>query len=456
MLSLNDDCLFEIFEYLNVVDLCTVADVCDRLKQSAQVYFSRFIKNLDLRQNMFHRPDFPGWKFLIMPDILRNFGAGIEKFADRSARKYQKETLALLSSQYDEVLTHLTLSEYDMTDEVAWIIRPLLQRLQTLSINFSFGFSKLLLESLADWAPELRELEFGYVSDSFHVYEAQYDGLHRSFSKLEKISFLYNHFVRTEDIYEILMRNPQLKQVEIFRCKHVNHCILPVIAEHAPQIEHLMFVEDDSSPINSACFGQFLNLNSLSLSCTNNILSVLREIGLTNMPLRHLRLYDLNLYNDRMADRFADEISKLTKLEKLDLLLARELNAVHILKICRNLTEIAEIYLEADFSMNAADLLNLIRNAKKLKMLALFNVNHSSDDGILIDDSVYQQMVDAVQKRNSQTPLQMRLDSDTYTSQVTPALATLHKKLLTIECMNATSYQKCNNKDFVFHYRGAH
>lgn len=44
--ELNDDCLNEIFRHLNVLDLCTVPQVCDRLKQLSESYFSmRHSKN---------------------------------------------------------------------------------------------------------------------------------------------------------------------------------------------------------------------------------------------------------------------------------------------------------------------------------------------------------------------------------------------------------------------------
>lgn len=39
LLDLNDDCLFEVFHHLDLVDLASVGDVCSRLKATTQYYF---------------------------------------------------------------------------------------------------------------------------------------------------------------------------------------------------------------------------------------------------------------------------------------------------------------------------------------------------------------------------------------------------------------------------------
>lgn len=40
ILTLNDDCFLEIFQYLDLIDLCAVADTCRRFRQNAKACFA--------------------------------------------------------------------------------------------------------------------------------------------------------------------------------------------------------------------------------------------------------------------------------------------------------------------------------------------------------------------------------------------------------------------------------
>lgn len=70
LLDLNDDCLYEILDYLNVTDLCSVAQVCVRWKQLAESNFSRKYSEVNFSA-LFHRRI----AYKKAKDILLNFGS---------------------------------------------------------------------------------------------------------------------------------------------------------------------------------------------------------------------------------------------------------------------------------------------------------------------------------------------------------------------------------------------
>lgn len=108
------------------------------------------------------------------------------------------------------------LVEFDITDEIASLIIPLLERVRVLQI-VDCEHSESILTNLSAWAPGLRELRFAgsldWQIEGDRV--ALFESLRQSFPKLESFSFQANVDVENGDIEGFLKQNPQLKQIKL-------------------------------------------------------------------------------------------------------------------------------------------------------------------------------------------------------------------------------------------------
>lgn len=79
--ALNDDCLFEIFKYLGVLDLSSIAETSSRFKQTVKAYFAYSKKkNLDFRHEVVSRGDTHMAVVTKTARVLRNFGEFIVEY----------------------------------------------------------------------------------------------------------------------------------------------------------------------------------------------------------------------------------------------------------------------------------------------------------------------------------------------------------------------------------------
>lgn len=118
ILSLNDDCLLHVFQYLDLPSLSAVADVCSRFRENAQSQFSyskwknsysivycSCVGELEIQYRLGR-----------IASLLRNFGHLIEAidlevqhYHCRTPRKYHKTFAQLLRRYCSETLDKLTL-----------------------------------------------------------------------------------------------------------------------------------------------------------------------------------------------------------------------------------------------------------------------------------------------------------------------------------------------------------
>lgn len=158
--QLNDDCLIELFKYLNHLELSAIADTCTRFRDLAIDYFPRArlevvdfgmyfgwgVKNNERNRN----------KFLIRR-MAKHFSQFIVKVYYRSHIAGLVVPLAQCTN-----LIELHLHNTIVSDETATMMRPLLGRLQTLAIRFA-DTSALLWRMLPLWAVELRYLQLVFL-----------------------------------------------------------------------------------------------------------------------------------------------------------------------------------------------------------------------------------------------------------------------------------------------------
>lgn len=457
ILDLNDDCLYDVFKYLHLFELANVADVCSCFRRTAESFFAQStFKTIDLWDNIYWC-DSINQQILQTYKVLRNFGDLIIKIRKVSAyaknsddnlrSPYQLKTLEHLSRYCSGTLVELDLVDFVITDEITLIMRPLLENLKKLTFH-DCQFSKLFLEMLPLWSSELRELKF----DCIHPLEDEeqilrFAGLHQPFRELVKISFEYIDDLKNNTIEEMLKCNSQLKEIEILFCRNLDYHIFQSIGEHVPEIENMCIrlkrnARNARSPI-AKYFGRLGDLHSLEIdyrlaSSTHIIVSAICEIAATNIPLKQLRLRHLKL--NRNANLFVDGISKLNKLERLQLACILGMDAYRISAICKNLSKLYELILEIDFIPTVENILEFAQNGEALNLLSISPFESATGKTkICIDVSIFMKLVKIVAKRCKRTHLEIELDDRFYVTNIPDHLAAAHKDSLTLSIENIGS-----------------
>lgn len=405
ILDLNDNCLLEVFGFLDSRELIAAADVCTRFRENAAHFSRTKTETLHLTEHSAHS--------VYVYSRLRMFGAFVKSVsidmdgvAEKPRTKYGKRFIEVSSRYCTKMHIELMIYNLDLNDEIAFLMQPLLARVRKLFLcNCKFG--KSFRQNLPLWSPELLELEFGpdWISEN--------DGekaIDRKFPKLESISAFWGHDnVKNIDFKVFMMQNPQLKRVHMKHCKVLNESIFQSIATYVPQIEEIAFNTGDSIDINSIKYiGQLRNLKSFSFEVTcrddHMLQSILQELASAKNSLESLEIGYFTFGLCGNENKLIELISKFQNLKKLQLRCSRDLKAVHLIKICKHLKNLSEICVYAKYSeMTLDDFLELVRNAEKLQEFV-----HPNAIGIqLTDDNTIKKLNEIVSQRSEKTKLNL-------------------------------------------------
>lgn len=415
MTDLNDYCLQEVFKYLELTDLCAVADVCYRFRQNAKCHFaSPKFKNdvfvvwihstgsgISLEEHG-HKPDslrimhlenIPVGEILLrISRFLRNFGMLI-RFAKIHENKCQwvQKIFHLISLYCSGTLIGLEIWHSDITGEIERAMRPLLLHLKRLTLS-DCVYSELFGKMLSLWAPVLRELHFSSLFD-FKNRWSSYNGtseemrvdtiLRQYYPKLEAISIQGIANMRSDDMDDFMKLNRQLKRIGLVNCPNVDGSIFRSIATHVPDIEGIQINRVSTiNDTNLKYCGTLNNLNTLKLCFSNYIHynhyppddsfipSILYEITAGNIPLQQLHMLGLRQLRYERFDQLFATISKVKTLQTLWIIYFPGLKTSHILDVCKNLKQLKELKLdENEIKLSSGDLLKLVKNAEQLQSL---------------------------------------------------------------------------------------
>lgn len=451
VLCLNDDCLLEVFKWLDLPELCAVADTCSRFRQYAEAYFGHSKKkNLLLPDDILGDADSINQALLKTSRALRHFGKYIVNFSEKmnnrmcglynrannkSRLMYRRKIIELLNQYCSGHLIELKFAVFDFNNEAAHMMNPLLGSIHQLAFRYC-GISELLLTMLPSWCPELRGLQLQLIKDKLPF------GSLRPMRKLEEISLIDVIKLNDDHIKLMLERNPQLRKVELLRCDRLTNITFAQLASEVETMNLSIFGRCHALD-SSRYFGRLNNLKSLTLKFNSTIENAhfmalaIQEIGNANIPLRYLRLFCANM--SLHAGMLVDGIIKLKKLETLKLTSIVDLNASHVEKICKHCTELSVLELSLMYIADPDLILNMIRIAKKLKSLT-FVAFVKTFAKTCIEVDTYKEMIKIVENRCNNTHLEIKLDNRVYSSNVPQDLVRAHKQTLSFQLMSFTAW----------------
>lgn len=465
ILILNDDCLQHTFQYLKLDDLCAVADVCSRFRENAQMHFSH--SNLkDLYKIRYctcesnYDGESPDVVALRAARVLRNFGTFIKAielvphFYDEVPRQYHVRFAQLLNRYCPGTLEYLMLRSFLINNEVALLLKPVLASLLRFSLE-ACCVARPFVRILPKWAPKLqvikifalREFLRFTTSDEGRTMQLAF-GIQPDIWKLEHMCLERISNDVFEGLLEGLLRvSPQLKRIELKSCEEACYRICQSIVAYAPQIENL---QDEGSKYEGSgvnCMGQLRNLKSLTMGARHSrshgsrnkyIGSVLRDIAAADIPLQYLHLNEIDFSTE--SDKIVAEISKMKKLRTLQISDAVNLKPAQFLAICKNLTELTEIYIlkplnKGKCEFTSQNLLTLIEYAPKLQVLSFDGVLLVGRFDKVINTNTFTMLVKILRSRAVKAHLKIILNRYTTKKLAPDGLLNTHNDLLTIEGM---------------------
>lgn len=456
ILALNDDCLFEMFKYLGVLDLSSISDTCTRFKQTAKAYFAYSKKKkLDLvNDEIFSRGDTIQHLTSKTSRVLRNFGEFIVGFFERgmvgrcacknlssSDHFYRRTVIELLVLYSGQSLRELELTGFFMADANAHAMEPLIERLHTFSIDHSKV--ETTFWNRDSWFSQLQELRLNCNFKSCEF-------LHRPFPKLVKI-VLHSLDLHGSDMVKMLKHNPQLKEIDIRQFGEMISFddLLPSIAAHVPEIEslHIRLANGMIRTDIHKYFGQLRKLSALTVEhpkksegfyVSHAILVMVRK----NVPLKYVSLLRVH-FNRLNAFIFEKTVPQLKQLETLKLVaVTGYLKLSHIHKVCQRCNELSRLLLCVKHVPTLDDISQMIRNATNLRWLSIEPTVRGQVAQICVNTDVYKEWLQIVENRREKTHLKIELYDVYYTTTVPNDLVTAHQKTLSVVYTQSLYYDR--------------
>lgn len=235
--------------------------------------------------------------------------------------RYIKELVVPLSQCSN--LTELSISIADISDETAIMMRPLLERLQMLSMGFCDG-GPLLWKMLPLWCVELRFLQLIFNYPVFNEtliaeYNRHSSRLQYSFRKLVKISVAISGRCSNRVLAYLVKCNPQLREI-IFEIAY-SIDVYDQILELMPRLEALTVKYDSRTQTDlqahGATIARLRNLKSFTaIGAAANLRQIIRSLEESETPLEYLHL---ELGNSNITEEFFGNILKLNHLKQFKL-----------------------------------------------------------------------------------------------------------------------------------------
>lgn len=403
--ALDDDCLREIFKYLDEIDLCNAAEVCVRFNQHAKEAISSQIEACEFPE---------AFRFSVhsnlFEQLLRPFGCLIHSLLIRD-NDSGVDTLKMVHKHISSRLKWLTISNLRIHEHLN--IHSMFANLETLEIVSGSFLESNLNELLANCS-ELKILIIR-SNDSeegcFFNFILEENCLNQQFSKLEEAYFLGGSMTN-DSLNNFIILNSSLKKLALRKIFLLSaQDLLPIIGQHLHSLSYLEINQySDGCIVTPECLlslGKLLSLNGLQIHLNSlPVAPLLNELATKRVPIELLVLSRDS--DDSTELDTIENILRLKQIKKLYLENIHKLTDDQTIKLAMELTQLQELYLEGYDTINITSntLKRMLPFATSLSKLQLKSANNLSVD---VDD--YNEMLKTIQNRPQKIHLSIEVES---------------------------------------------
>lgn len=398
LMDLSGDCLLLIFKEMDPKTLSHVADTCDRLRDLAKYHFRVKYSHFDF-ESFDNAGRYGTDRLEDAEKLFRIFGdqivsLTINRYVFIQSRTISNDILRFVK-RYCYQLKTLKLYNFHMRNISAYIIGPLLNRIEDLAI-----FNGEMIDCNPGPMINLKQLQIDDTNcDSWS------DVLWKNFPKLEDVTIKYSDYLNNDSIIQFINMNPLLKRLSITACYNTTSTFFKAIGklEHLQEFEYKYGGNYSEYAYQSDLMhlSNLKNLKKLKLDCLRlvspfRLIEKFIENGIT---LSHLTLmsgvFKENLYNN---------IAKMTTLKVLKVIDAGHLDEIHILSLAKNLKQLETLHIvDTQTKLSQHGITTLVREASQLKKLEL------EIREFILTQPIYFEILGIIQKREEINKLELTI-----------------------------------------------
>lgn len=402
-LDLNDDCINEVFRHLNVIQLCSVTQVCKRLQELAQSYFKRKYSEFDF-SSLFQDRLVSNQE---ASDILRNFGPIIktvtlprQAFHNHQVIGRVEEVLLKDVVEYcGKTLLILKLKSFYLTSPAVETLNLFSGSLKKLYLDGN-AFAEDCVLHLITFS-KLKSLTLIDASDSYALMD--------TFPALESLR-LYKVFIPNQSILQhFIARHKQLKKLIINSSRGVSSEIIRYVSKYVRNIRTFEFYNNSIIPSES---NEEIQKNILHLSEFKNLQefrwkSKSFSIGnvLSKMVSNKIAIKVLQIADGLNDDQTIEAITQMKDLENLKFYRMDGLNQEHLITYAKKLTQLKKLSIYLQQNITDVGLKEILRHAKQMVDLRVMLKD------FLLDSGLYNYILGIVKDRRNGTNLKLTIYS---------------------------------------------
>lgn len=309
ILQLNDDCLFSIFDYLNVLDLIRIEATCPRIKALVQSLYKHKYQNVDFEHI---KGTYEPLTLMEARSILMQIGRFIKDFKIQSKNiKNENSRILLMIPRYCTNLEYLEIFGYPLTTRLIEPFIGTFNDLTSLSLVNTRLEDALFTRIFNSQVSKLKSLN---VSQNYSLRGSFLTKFHN----LESINLENCVQIQSRHLINFCQRNGStLTTLNINRCDQLTTECFENIVQHLSKLESLVisnYYQKLKSP-NHKIFANIQNLKKLKIVFVNyakntELLSALTEAN----RLEHFDISNAHLTKDEVKILY-----EFTQLKYLDI-----------------------------------------------------------------------------------------------------------------------------------------
>lgn len=363
-LRLNQYQWYKVFNYLDSISLCAVANTCTQFKKLGEQVFSSKFDKISWRAGDQNADDiFTTFGHLISTMSLDvDMVEPIDLHLDRIVSKCSKNLRNLsiwMNGEYDKPLNFNTL----------FGLKTLFSQLQQLEINCRKFFDDHTAMQLLTCCSMLESLSINCTSSSDIVCNS----ISINFPQLREIKLQLNATINDYGLELLLTCNPALKKLYIDECPRLTAKSIEIIARCVPWLEELTL-----GPLQNYCladlrnFGTLYCLKSLQI-LLNPALPLMNVIYDAGIPIERLELWYVNV-----TGALIKQLTCMKSIKELTIFSYSVTNN-HLKMIAENLPLLCELRLAHSEHVTIDGLANMLGSARNLTVLQLTNMKNINE-----------------------------------------------------------------------------
>lgn len=361
--DLNGDVLFKILDNLDVIDWVAMSQVSHYMHDVVDEHAARKIKNFFIDHTHDKR----------FKEIIRNIGRHFSALHFISVNNLNR--VGKLKHQLQLINKHCTkLTMLKVETRKSYASMPL-----STSFLAKANFRALRYLELCNVKFD-KDLDSTCAASFENIEMMRFDGV-ANFSgrclmqlkQLTSLKLISCGQLLPHHLYDFFKTRPQLREIEVIRCRHIDEILINKIINNLSRIERISVLFSFTASINPACLSALGELRALSLHNfrpynVNRYMKLLAE----NRMLEQWEINGEDVKVFRLDEETIERVEKCSRLVDLSFVKCNFITDDLLARISKALN-LQKFQLRDCWGFSKAGLMNLVQSSPNLTFLAIKN-----------------------------------------------------------------------------------